>query len=246
MTKKVSFTPNTITYTAKGPEAEKIKKSKIGVVVHTQYHGKDIHDLKSDPHPDVHRFKQHPDVWHKSAEHDTSKIDYPEKDQNEFHKHMESAKKIHEKHGEKMYSATERHQGASGHLETYINHTVRSDEKPSTEGFKNHLSAKLRKKAESYKTSASKEKIEKELNDHIQHIDKNKEHYDNLLKMHHHLQTAKNILVKNLNKHTGDLEHHIDGKKTDPEGYVIHHNGQASKLVNRSEFSKANLLKVRK
>lgn len=30
----VSFTPNTITYTAHGDEAEKVKKSKIGVVVH--------------------------------------------------------------------------------------------------------------------------------------------------------------------------------------------------------------------
>ena len=37
---KVSFTPNTITYTGQGPEAQKIKDSKIGVVVHTQYHGK--------------------------------------------------------------------------------------------------------------------------------------------------------------------------------------------------------------
>jgi hypothetical protein len=35
---KVSFTPNTITYTAHGKQADKIKKSKVGVVVHQQYH----------------------------------------------------------------------------------------------------------------------------------------------------------------------------------------------------------------
>ena len=43
---KVSFTPNTITYTAKGHEADKIKRAKVGVVVHTQYHGKDLGSMK--------------------------------------------------------------------------------------------------------------------------------------------------------------------------------------------------------
>ena len=74
----------------------------------------------------------------------------------------------------------------------------------------------------------------------------NKEHYDNLLAMHHHLQQAKNKLVDVLNQHEGDLEHHIDDKRTGPEGFVVNHGGQPTKLVNRAEFSKANLLKVRK
>ena len=47
---KVSFTPNTITYTAHGKKADKIKKSKIGVVVHQQYHGDDL--MKATPHTD--------------------------------------------------------------------------------------------------------------------------------------------------------------------------------------------------
>jgi hypothetical protein len=55
----VSFTPNTITYTAKGKEAEKIKKSKVGVVVHHQYSD----DMKhASPHIDTSKFKEHPDI----------------------------------------------------------------------------------------------------------------------------------------------------------------------------------------
>jgi hypothetical protein len=80
----------------------------------------------------------------------------------------------------------------------------------------------------------------------VQHIEGNTEHYDNLLNMHHHLQQAKNVLVKNLEKNTGGLEHHIDGKPTGPEGFVVNYSGEPTKLVNRSEFAKANLLKVRK
>ena len=42
----VSFTPNTITYTARGDEAEKIARAKLGVVVHTQYHGDTVKEMK--------------------------------------------------------------------------------------------------------------------------------------------------------------------------------------------------------
>jgi hypothetical protein len=63
------------------------------LVVHQQYHGKDIASMKADSSPDVHNFKQHEDVWHKSAEHDTSKINYSEKDQEQFRKHIAAAQK---------------------------------------------------------------------------------------------------------------------------------------------------------
>jgi len=82
--------------------------------------------------------------------------------------------------------------------------------------------------------------------EHENYISANKKHYENLLNMHNHLQQAKNVLVNVLNQHSGGLEHDIDGKKTDPEGFVVNHAGQPTKLVNRAEFSKANLLKVRK
>ena len=64
--------------------------------------------------------------------------------------------------------------------------------------------------------------------------------------MHNHIQKAKNVLVKNLEQNEGGLEHHIDGKRTGPEGFVVNHAGEPTKLVNREEFAKANLLKVRK
>jgi hypothetical protein len=243
---KVSFTPNTITYTGHGNEAQMIKNSKMGIVVHTQYHGKTASEMKADPHPDLHNFNTHKDVWTKHPEHDTSNVYYSEKDQDEFHKHMAAAQKIHDTHKKTMYKSTEPHGGETGHLSTYINHTVRTDEKPSAEGLKNHIAEKYKKSMEKLKTPAARGRKEAELNSHHKHIDTHKKDYDNLLKMHHHLQQAKNVLVNNLNQHTGDLEHHIDDKPTDPEGYVVHHAGEPTKLVNRKEFAKANLLKVRK
>lgn len=243
---KVSFTPNTITYTARGDKANKIKRSKLGVIVHTQYHGKNIASMHSDSHPDLHNFSQHPDVWHESPNHDTKQIHYSEKDQEEFQHHIGEAKKIHDEHGKKMYDATKPHRGEGGHLETYINHTVRTGEEPTADGLKDHIENKYKKLSSKLKTPAGQSKRMAEAKGHLDHIENNKEHYENLLKMHSHLQKAKNVLVKNLEQHEGGLEHHIDGKKSKPEGFVINHAGEPTKLVNRAEFARANLLKVRK
>ncbi len=242
----VSFTPNTIRYTAKGDTADKIKKAKVGVVVHTQYHGKNITDMKADPHPDVHNFKQHEDVWHKSAEHDTSKVNYSEKAQEQYKKHIESAQAIHDKHGSNMYRAIQPHSGDTGALSTYINKTVRTDEKPTAKGLQKHITDIYKKATNKLKTPAAQSRKQTELKTHINHIQGNEEHYNNLLKMHHHLQQAKNVLVNTLNQHEGGLEHHIDSKRSKPEGFVVHHAGEPTKLVDRAEFAKANLLKVRK
>lgn len=244
--KGVSFTPNTITYTAKGDEADKVRKAKFGVVVHTQYHGKTAESMAADPHPDLHNFKDHPDVWTKHPAHDTSKINYTTKEQDNFKKHMAAAQKIHDENGKKMYSATEPHLGASNHLETYINQTVRTDEKPTATGLAKHIENKYKKDAAKLKTPMGQSKKEAESKQHTDYIEKNKTHYNNLLTMHNQLQKAKDVLVRNLEGHTGGLEHHIDNKPTGPEGFVVHHAGEPTKLVNRKEFAKANLLKVRK
>ena len=250
----VSFTPNTITYTAHGHEAEQVKKSKVGVVVHTQYHEHPKHPgslqhMTASPHPDTQNFKSHPDVHFKTAEHDTSKIDYPKKDQSEFASHMHAAKAIHDKHGSKMYDRTEKHRGAGGHLSTYINQTVRTGEKPTSGGFQKHLSHHYENKASKLKTQAGMEKQRSFGASHVAHVAKHEKHYGNLLAMHHHLQQAKNVLVRNLEKHEGGLEHHINGKKSKPEGFVINHKHggreEPTKLVNRAEFARANLLKKR-
>lgn len=243
---KVSFTPNTITYTAHGKQADKIKKSKVGVVVHQQYHGDDLSTMKASPHTDhATAFKEHPDVYHHSAEHDTSKVDYPHYAQQDFHKHMAAAKHIHDTYGHKMYDATAKHQGAGGHLTTYINHTVRTGEAPTSEGLKKHVKEKYGKLIDKAKSEKGKKQKEAEGQEHVNHIEKHKEHYDHLLTMHHHLQQAKDTLVKHLEHHEGGYEHHIDDTKSKPEGFVVSHEDKPTKLVNRKEFARANLLKVK-
>lgn len=242
----VSFTPNTIRYSAKGEEADKIRKAKLGVIVHTQYQGKDLKSMKADPFVDLHNFNHHPDVWQKSANHDTKQVHYSETDQKKFNEHMAKAKELNDSHASQMYKALQPHSGEGNHLVTYINQTVRTDEVPSVEGLKNHIQNVYKKASAKLKTPAAQSRKESEAKAHTSYIDKNKQHYNNVLKLHNHLQKAKDVLVDVLNQHTGGLQHHIDNKPTDPEGFVVNHAGKPTKLVNRKEFAKANLLRVRK
>ena len=240
-----SFTPNTITYSAHGTEAQQVKKAKVGIVVHTQYNGRNLADMKASP--DItHKFKVSPDVWNKPAIHDSSITNYAPKDQLTFNKHMEAAQKIHTAGGKQMYSATEQHQGEGGHLATYINQAVRNNAKPTTQGLQQHVMDKSQVVQSRLKTADKAKEKQTGAQAEVNYIQKNREHYDNLLKMHQHLAAAKNVLVHTLNQHPGTLSHHIEGKETHPEGYVVTHKNEPTKLVDRAEFSRANLMKVRK
>lgn len=244
-----SFTPNTITYTAHGEAAKKIHKSHLGIVVHTEY---DPKTMKSGPITSASskKFGHDPDVYHHTANLDTSKVDYNDAAQKTFIKHMAAAKAIHDKHGDAMYNAIHpTHSGEGGHLSTYINQTVRDGSKPTAEGLKTHIAGKYQKMVEKLKTEKAQNAKLDELKGHLDHIKKNQGHYDNLLKIHQHLQAAKNTLVNTLDSNEGEYAHAIGGVASKPEGYVFSHthNGKAepTKLVNRAEFARQNLLKSR-
>ena len=247
---KTSFTPNTITYTASGDKAKAINKSEIGVVTHTKYKGTTLSNMRASGDVSESDFGHHPDVYHHTASYDASGAKYSEQSQQKVLSELSKAKDIHERHGDKMYSAIHpEHSGESGHLATYINQTVRTGETPSTEGFSAHVSSQLKKKFDKIKTPAKKQEILNDADAQLKHIEKNKEHYDNLLKMHGHLANAKNELVSSLESNEGSYAHAIGGVASKPEGFVYNHthNGvtEPTKLVNRAEFARQNLLKAR-
>lgn len=247
---KTSFTPNTITYTASGDKAKAINKSKMGVVTHTKYEGTNLSNMRATGNVSEGEFGNHPDMFHHTASYDAAGAKYSEQSQQKVLGELSKAKQIHETQGSKMYKAIHpEHSGESGHLATYINQTVRTGETPSTEGFSAHVSGQLKKKFDKIKTPAKKQAIIDDAGTQLNHIEKNKEHYDNLLKMHGHLANAKNELVNSLESNEGSYEHAIGGVASKPEGFVYNHthNGvtEPTKLVNRAEFARQNLLKSR-
>lgn len=232
------FKPNTITYSAKknSEHGEQIKNSKIGVVVHTAYHGDTLQNMKASYNADLSHFGKHEDVHLISPKFDSKKAHYTPEAQKQFTDHMQKAINANSKLGD--YSHLEGHRE---HLKTYINSTVRDDVTPSVEGYKTHLDAHFLKKAQALKTDAGKQRQHQMGAQHLAHVDKNKKHFENTLQVHKHLQAAKNVLVNALSSHQ-DFHHTIGGKQVKPEGHVAVINNRPTKLVDRSEFSRQNFL----
>ena len=73
----------------------------------------------------------------------------------------------------------------------------------------------------------------------LDHVERNKDHFASILRMHDHLQKAKDIVTNALSSHS-DFEHTIRGKKTKPEGFVVVRDNRPTKFVDRADFSAAN------
>lgn len=237
------FTPNTITYsTKKEGEAGAVEKSKIGVAVHTAYHGKDFASLKAKYNAGHEGFGKHKDVHLMDITHPMEKSSYPKEAQSRFKEHMDRAEAAHnELASTGGYDEMEKH---GDHLKTYINKTVRTGETPSSEGYMHHVAEHYGKAAEKLKTPAAKSKKENEGNDLISHATEHQDNMENLLTVHHHLQAAKNELAHAFSSHT-DYGHSVGGTKVKPEGHVIVINNRPTKIVDRAEFSKNNFAKNR-
>ena len=236
---KIHFTPNTITYSAKksSPHGKAALQSKIGVAVHTAYKGDNLEDMEAHYAPDLSHFGKHGDVHLISTEHDLSKLNYKPEHQEAFNNHVKEAQRA-----ARQISA-EGHDAISAHrlpLKTYINSTVRSGDKPSVEGFMAHYKAAHQKGIDKVKTAKTKESKTVEMQRALQHVLDNKDHFHNTLQLHGHLQKAKDVLTNTLSSNA-EFEHHIDGKKVKPEGFVVVRNNRPTKFVDRAEFSAANL-----
>jgi hypothetical protein len=239
---KHTFTPNTIKYSAdkKSEEGKKIGKAKFGIYNHTEYVGSTAKSMAANYNPDLSNFKDHPDVYHRRPGHDTSKVKMQAADHADFAGHVAAAQKIHDKHKDTIYHAVE---PLKDHVKTYINHAVRTNETPSSEGLQKHIEGKYQKEIDKVKTEKSKSAKKSEADALTKHITMHKTHINNFLKMHHHLAQAKNVLVRVLSQHTGGLEHEVGGQKVKPEGFVATHKGQVTKLNDRNEFNRLNFLK---
>jgi hypothetical protein len=238
---KYHFKPNTITYSTpmETKQGQKVAKAKLGIVVHTKYHGKDLEDMSAGFNVDHGNFKDSHDVHNIPADLDLSSHKMPDRLENKFKKNLMAAKFHGNKVDSKTFKALEDH---STTLPTYINSTIRDESKPSATGYHQFLLNKGLKEIDKVSTAAAKDRKRAELEKRLSHVEAHHSGFNQILKVHHHLQQAKNALVDSLS-HTSEFEHSIRGKKAKPEGFVISKGNQPTKLVNRHEFSRQNFIR---
>jgi len=236
---KLKFAPNTITYSADRDSAQgrKIAASDIGFVVHTQYKGKRLDDMKAGFDVDHSKFRQDPAVNLVNPEvNDLSGTRYTRQLRAAYQDHKKRALEAYQQAGEDTLGKLAKH---DAYLKPYINGTVRDGTTPSTKGYMESLIKRRDAEVGKAKSAAGKQKKAEAYNELIDDIDGNRANYDAAFKLHHHLQRAKDTLVQALGNPT-DFEHTVGGKRVKPEGFVSIRNGRPTKLVDRAEFSRLN------
>ena len=224
-------------YPTDSEEGKKLKKAKISMSLHTR-----IDTPQPEYEVDTSKFHQSPDVHMFNNKLNKRNINYNLDDRAAFEKHYTNAGKLlHSIHDHDNLV-----NGHTEHLQTYINKTVREGTAPTTAGYHKHLGDRLQKEVDKVKRPETKLKKSIDMQNMTGHVQQNKEDFDKLFKAHKELDSGKNILLKTLENSGQNQKHTIDGKSTNPEGFVVaYHDGSVSKVVNRSKegFSGQNLNK---
>lgn len=235
---------------------EKIRKTDVGIIFHTEYWGKQLQELKNFyQSPNVHKLRQHDHIWFSNADIYVIGSDEPE------------ITRIQER---ELSESTERLIGMSAYLNVietisknnvlreyfkqFENHLIREDVTPSDSSAKFYLlhafaDTKLTEAINDVKMDVTKAN-KRHQKDMIMRFLENYEHeiryiFDlteciNSVKIGiiNAYDSLDYCLLPFVEDENGDLQ------KTGHEGYVItdKNNGITVKLVNRQEFSRINFL----
>jgi len=253
----LTFTPNTITYAIpKGtPAYEKAKRAKVGVVFHTRYVGASIAESHATFGVNVNEFKKTSNVFVISAEVDTMGSNMI---LNAFERRnlsnmkrtaipaLRSAGSFLNEISEQINSKDNFSIGTR--LKTYFNTYVREGKKINNlsrfiDDFKKNYHETMMKEVNKVKQEKTKAVKLKKLYDGIEYVEKNVAGFKATITLYVILQNAKNMFVKKLASadSTRTFLRTDDGfRVTAPEGFVAIKDGNATKLVDRLEFSQAN------
>lgn len=255
----IIFQPNTIVYAipAKGPLGKFVSKTKMGIIFHTEYKGKTLETMKASFNINISKLRKQKTVWFDDASYkDVSGTVTLTKDETEnLNGYIERIEgllpKVSSYLDEMSGNFDEKNQYAiPTNFKTHLNSYFRGDaDLPDSNtmvaDFKNYWITKMDKKIESVKSEGAKEKYTEIKKDGINKIEKQSTDLQNATQLYNYIMEAKNVLVQKLSKvkTIGTFLQTNDGlKTTEPEGFVAvdRIKGNAVKLVNRLEFSRAN------
>ena len=251
----ISFQPNTIVYMVPEgtPFGKKINSSKLGIVFHTTYKGKDFKSLKASFGANVSKLRRSPNVWFDDASYKdvsgNALMTLGESQQ--LQKTINMASGSLKKSKELLNKIkTEKNTLSVGvQLKTYLNSFIRAaTDLPSTKEtankFREFYKERTQKEVDSVKTDKAKDKYKTIQDIGLKFIDNHNESIYFACATYKTLQTAKGVIISKLNKakSIGTFKTTPNGlQATNPEGYVaVDKKGKAVKLVDRLEFSIQN------
>jgi hypothetical protein len=251
--KLVTFKPNAITYAvpADSDLARHILGANMGIVFHTTYVGATIQGLKAKFGADISGLRHTSRVWVTDANfRDTSGAATLTKDESDMVTAILSEIKVLlSQMDSQSVSAIVSDPQIVGYVKAYINSKVKVGEgisgtKKYATGLVTFIKGKFQSEIDALKTDRGKEGKTQKLKNTIQFINTHKEQFIIMFMIAALMTSVKGLLLSKLKKVSsiGTFLETSDGfKVTSPEGFVaVDHIGNAVKLVDRLEFSRAN------
>ena len=240
--KHISFKPNTITYAVEADSdlGKEIANSVFGIVFHTGYA-----DLNSPPQYgiNVNKLKKVPGVWVDDAvfTDTTGTVTLTTDEAKQVKDLVKTADSIKVKYKDLPLDL----------LNIYANSEIRDgkfleDADASYKGFMSWMKGRMEKEIAKRKSKVGKQKITEAFKKKLAEIDAREADIIAIFKVSKLLSQAKQIFVNKYNNAVYNTKHFLDNGDgtlgvSNPEGYVaVSRDGNAVKLVDRLEFSRAN------
>jgi hypothetical protein len=249
----IAFKPNTITYAVpqNSDLANKILTSKIGIVFHTSYSGKSIKELSASIGVNISGLKKNSNVWATDADFrdNTGTATMTKRELKYVNDRIELLNSLVSKLNSSSISNIISNAELVSMIKMYINSKIRdgqniSSTKKYANGLIDFIKNKLKGEVDKLKTDAAKSRKLDKLKDILSFIDIHKSDILNMFLISATIIDVKMVFLKKLNtvNSIGTFLETPDGfKVTAPEGFVaVDHLGNAFKLVDRLEFSRAN------
>ena len=248
----ITFTPNTITYAIPKESSHKITKAKMGIVWHTTYSGEKLEDMRASFGANIGGLTKTNDVWFSDADYkDTSgTVNFNKAETTKFTNILSLAGKQFRKLSSPFLNGLTKQKDLLILIKTFTNVKVREGQKISntarhTADMIKYIDDKLQKDIDKVKTQKTKDTKKKYKDRVVDFLTSNKSHLRNVFDMQNLLVDAKDAVIRKLEKAKGAMDTFIRTENgyrvTAPEGFVaIDQTGNAVKLVDRLEFSRAN------
>ena len=253
----ITFTPNTITYgvPVNSDMGKKISTAKIAVVFHTHYNGDDLSSMTASAGAPTSEFSKTTDCV--VIENDTPMADVavPTNTLQLFERNTNTIESMCKKSGKFLNTLVD-NMGTSGdkkfhiasYLKQFFNNEIKegrsiSDSQKAIKSIGEFYRTKMNKEVEKMKSVQKQAERRKQMYDGIAYLEDNITEFDAMFTLYRKMQENKEIVIKaldNLETFRTFVQTDKGYKVTGPEGYVLHHDGDMIKLVNRIEFSYNN------
>ena len=251
----VTFRPNTITYGSPvdSDMGKAISKAEIGVVFHTHYVGDDLATMNAKAGADVSSDIQGCVVINNDTP--MADVSVPAQTLKKFEGNLLIIEKMCRTSGKFLDHLVD-NMGTTGnakyhvasYLKQFFNAEIKesrriNDPKVALKSLGTFYHEKMNKEVAKMRSVQKQAERRKQLYDGLTYLEENEKEFHAMFALYRKIQENKQIVIDaldNLESFKTFVQTDKGYKVTAPEGYVLHHNGDMIKLVNRIEFSYIN------